>query len=57
MVDEESSTGRCALCGDEERVITVTVRSAGKERRIAVCASCQLDLRQAEPDDDDTSVT
>lgn len=57
MIDEESSTGRCALCGDEERVTTMTVRSAGKDRRIAVCVSCQLDLRHAEPDDDDAPVS
>ena len=57
MPDEESSPGRCSLCGDEEPVVSMIVRSAGKERRIAVCASCQLDLRRAEPEDEEPSVT
>jgi hypothetical protein len=55
MSDEETSTGRCALCGDEEPVISMIVRAAGKERRIAVCASCHLDLRRAEPEEDEPS--
>ena len=55
MPEEESSPGRCALCGDEEPVIAMIVRAAGKERRISVCASCHLDLRRAEPEEDEPS--
>jgi hypothetical protein len=55
MSDEQSSPGRCSLCGDEEPVVEMIVRAAGKERRIAVCASCHLDLRRIEPDDDEPS--
>jgi hypothetical protein len=57
MPDEESRLGHCALCGDEERVVPMIVRAAGKDRRIAVCASCHLDLRHADPEDDESSVT